>query len=290
MTSLLKRALLTNAGFSALCGGAFAVLSAQVAAFVGLGDPILYRVIGAGLLLFAALVGWVATRNPISGFYAALISSADLLWVAGTAVFIVLAYQHLSIPGLIAVLAVAGVVLLFALLQLQGIVQMHAAPGRPGHSRLWVAVTTPVSADSMWARIADLGSIKRYSPTLVKVMLRDGARPGLNAVRQCTDQAGKTWAEHCTRFDTAARTVEMRFLVDEKAFPYPFGAMSGGWTVDAQPSGSTVRIWFEVTPKHAALHPFILAVMSRDLARSFGDTVARMVIDAQGGVVPSRLE
>ena len=44
--------------------------------------------------------------------------------------------------------------------------------------------------------------------------------------------------------------------------------------------------WFEVTPKHAALHPFILAVMSRDLARSFGDTVARMVIDALSGSAP----
>jgi Polyketide cyclase / dehydrase and lipid transport len=286
MTSLLKRALLTNAGFSAVCGGAFAVLSVQVAGFVGVGDPLIYRVIGAGLLLFAACVMWLATRNPINAFYAALISSADLLWVAGTAVFIVLARLHLQVPGGVGLMLVAAAVLLFALLQLKGIARMYAAPERPGHSRLCVAVSTPVSADSMWARIADLGGIRRYSPTLVKVMLRNGARPGLNAVRQCTDQAGKTWAEHCTRFDDAARTVEMRFLADERAFPYPFRTMRGGWAVDAQSSGSTVRIWFEVMPKHVVLHPFLLALMSKDLARSFGDTVARMVIDAQGEVVP----
>lgn len=96
----------------------------------------------------------------------------------------------------------------------------------------------------------------------------------------------KTWAEQCTRFDTAKRTVEMNFLAKEAGFPYPFGTMSGGWAVEAQSPGSIVRIWFEVTPKHVLLHSFILAVMSKDLARSFGDTVARMVTDAQGGPVP----
>jgi Polyketide cyclase / dehydrase and lipid transport len=286
MDRVLKHALVSNAAFSALCGIGFVLLGDQVAALIGLGDATVYRVVGAGLSLFAACVAWLATRNPINAFHASLISVADLLWVAGTAGLIAVAYPSLRTAGIFALLIVAAIVLVHAIRQLHGIEQMYAVPGKPRTSRLCVAVATPADADALWMRIADLGGIKRYSPTLTQVILRDNAGPGQNAVRQCTDQAGKTWAEHCKRLDDAERTVEMNFLANESGFPFPFGMMNGGWAVKSLSEGSIVTIWFEVTPKYGPLHPLILALMSKDLARSFGDTVTRMVIDAQGAPVP----
>lgn len=285
----LKRALLANALFSTVCGLGMIAMNSQVAALIGIGAPGVYLVIGAGLLLFAGFVFWTAMRNPINAFLAALISLADLLWVLGTAGVIVLAFGSLQTTGILALLAVAAVVLFFALRQLSGIEQMFAAPGKSQSSRLCVSVATQASADSMWQRIADLGGIGRYSPSLAKVILRNNADAAVNAVRQCTDRAGKTWAEHCTRLDADKRIANMTFLAAEAGFPYPFNTMTGGWAVVEQPSGSDIKIWFEVTPKHRLLHPFILAMMSKDLARSFADIVTRMVIDAQALPAPEKV-
>jgi len=287
MNTVLKRALLANAAFSALCGLGLVVLGGGLAELIGLGSPIVYRVIGLGLALFAGVVGWSATRTPINAFVASLISAADLLWVLGTAIVIVLTYPSLRPLGIVVMLAVAALVLGLALRQLHGIELTFAVPGKPHTSRLCVAVATPVSADDLWLRIADLGNIQRYSPNLARVSLRNQARAGVDAVRECTSRTGQTWAEHCTRFDPVARAIDMRFLASEAGFPYPFGTMTGGWAVVPLAAGSEVTIWFEVTPKYAVLEPFILALMSKDLAQSFGDIVTRMVMDAQGAPTPT---
>lgn len=60
--------------------------------------------------------------------------------------------------------------------------------------------------------------------------------------------------------------------------------MTGGWQVTPNGSGSTVQIWFVVTPKFAALQPMLLGLMSKDPARSFGELVARMVLDTRGAL------
>lgn len=131
MDKVLKRALLSNAAFSTVCGLGFVLLSGPIAALIGLGDPVIYIIVGAGLLLFAGSVIWVATRNLISAFFASLISAADLLWVLGTVGLITLAYSNLRAAGIIAMLSVAAIVMFFALRQLHGIEQLYAVTGKP---------------------------------------------------------------------------------------------------------------------------------------------------------------
>ncbi len=283
----LRNALLANATFSALSGLALVLFSSDAAGLLGIGSPIVYQVLGLGLLGFAGVVIWTATRRPINTFVAMLISLADLLWVAGTIVVILVAYSALKTTGIVAMLGVAAFVLFFGLRQLVGIGRVYAAPQKQGVHRLCVAIETPETADRMWRCIADLASIKRYSPALTHVILRDNAESGINAVRQCTNAKGETWAEHCIAHDDLTRAIEMRFLADESGFPYPFKTMVGGWDVVSTDVGSTVRVWFEVTARHRFLQPLILAVMSKDLAKSFGETVARMVIDARGEAIPT---
>ncbi len=288
-TTPLRTALLSNALFSTLSGLTFIIFSSSAAALVGVGAPIIYQIIGIGLMGFAGFVAWTGTRQPINAFLAALISLADFTWVAGTLLFLVLAFPALHPAGMASLIAIAAIVLFFGIRQLQGIGKMYALPGKPTMHKLCVAVDTPAPADTMWAVIADLGSIQAYSQNLNKVILRDNAQPGVDAVRQCTDVNGKTWGEHCIRYDQDERSVAFQFLADEPGFPYPFTTMVGGWDVVPRADGSTVTIWFEVTPKNRFVHPVILAVMSRNLARSFGAVVARMTAAARGEPVPTHI-
>lgn len=282
----LQMALLANAVFSTLSGLTFMIAGQVVANLVGIGLPIVYQLIGAGLLGFAAYVAWTATRHSINTYTALQISLADFLWVLGTIVVITVMFQLLNSSGIVALLSVAGIVLVFALLQLKGIAQVYAVPGQTNTHRLCVAIDTPESADKMWAVVADMERIKDYSTNLTNVTLKNEAAPGVDVIRQCTDNKGKTWAEHCTRYDHQARALDVEFLADEPGFPYPFKTMKGGWEVSPNGSGSTVTIWFEVTPKYCLLHPIILGLTSKDLGSSFANVVARMAATVRGEIVP----
>ncbi len=284
----LRTALLSNALFSTLSGLTFIIFSSSVAELLGIGAPIIYQVIGVGLVAFACVVAWVGTQKPINAFLAALISLADFLWVGGTLLLLGLAAGVLHPAGIASLIAIAAIVLFFGIRQLQGVGELYALPGKPMTHKLCVVVDTPAPADAMWAVIADLGNIQAYSPNLTRVILRDNARPGVDVVRQCTDVNGKTWGEHCTRYDPNARSIAFQFLADEPGFPYPFKTIVGGWDVVPSADGSTVTIWFEVTPKNRFLHPLILAMMSRNLARSFDEVVARMTAAARGEAVLAR--
>ena len=281
----LKSALLLNAIFSTLSGLTFIIFSQAITNLIGIGTPIIYQIIGIGLLGFASDLVWTATRTPINTFHALLISIADLLWVLGTGLLILLTFNSLNGIGILAMLIVATIVLLLGLRQFKSISQVYALPNKTNTHKLCVAIDTPQPADKMWPLIADLAHIKAYSPHLTAVILRNNAQPGVNAIRQCTDNKGNTWAEHCTRYDHQTHTLNMTFLADEPNFPYPFKTMTGGWQVQPHGNGSTVNIWFEVTPKYPLAHPLILAVMTKDLARNFGDLVARMAATASGQTI-----
>jgi ribosome-associated toxin RatA of RatAB toxin-antitoxin module len=290
MSCPLTRALLANALFSVTSGLTFLLRSDAIAELIGLGPSWLYATIGGGLIGFALCVTLVALRKPINAFLAMLISLADLLWVIGTALLFVLAYAQMRPLGAAVLAAIAAVVLLFAILQLGGIGQRFAARGKPGTSRLCVAIDAPVRADDIWPLIADIASIGRYAPSLTQVLLRDNATPGVNAVRQCSNSAGQTWAERCERFDVESRAIDMQFLTNEAGFPYPFRTMRGGWQVLPNGQRATVQVWYEVAPKVTLLQPVILAVMSRGLARSFGEIVTRMVLAMRGTPVPTNVD
>jgi len=285
----LKTALLSNAIFSTLSGVMSIIFAHAVAELIGAGEPILYQIIGAGLLGFAGLVAWTGTRRPINTLLAALISIADFSWVAGTLLLISLTFAGLQPVGILTVLAIAGVVLFFGLRQLQGIGKVYAVTGKPHTHGLCVAVDTPAAPDAIWPIIADLPSIRLYSPNLTQVILRDGAESGVNAVRQCTDVKGKIWGEHCRQYDAKTRRIAFEFLADEPGFPYPFKTMLGGWEVEPNGAGSIVKIWFEVTPKYGLAHPILLTLMARNLANGFGEVVARMTADARGEVIPVKV-
>ena len=117
----LKNALLANAIFSTFSGLIFLMAASFVADLIGAGEPWLYQGLGAGLLGFAALVGWTATRPSIDTTLARMISFGDFGWVLGTIVVIAIFFTQLNGSGIVAMLVVAAIVLMFGLSQLRGI-------------------------------------------------------------------------------------------------------------------------------------------------------------------------
>lgn len=116
---LLRISLRANAGFSTLSGLVFATAGAPVAAFLGgVGSA---EVVGVGvqLLVFAAFLAWLSLRPSIPVAVVFAVIAADLAWVVGT-VGVVFA-DLFSREGTLAAIAIANVVLVFAVAQWLGV-------------------------------------------------------------------------------------------------------------------------------------------------------------------------
>lgn len=115
----LRNSLFANAVFSTLSGLTFAVAAASVASFIGLEQSIVIRAVGVGLLGFAGCVAFVASRPEIDLTAAISIVVGDLAWVVATVPLVML--DILSANGMVAAIAIADVVLVFAGLQYYGV-------------------------------------------------------------------------------------------------------------------------------------------------------------------------
>lgn len=123
----LRQSLRGNAAFSILSGTGFALGSGAIAAFLGEVAPLLVLAIGLQLLVFAAALLWLASRPAVSLPLAVTVIAADLLWVLGTVV--VLSAGVFTSHGGGAAMGVAGIVLLFAVLQSIGVKRARADIG-----------------------------------------------------------------------------------------------------------------------------------------------------------------
>lgn len=278
---VLRVFLLGNAAFSLTTGAMLATLSERAGALLAPAvSPTLFAEIGVALLAFGLLTASLGLRRRPNTGWAALISVADFGWVVGSAAVLLFGSAHLSGVGGGVVALVAVIVLGFALGQLLGINRVYAVvgdqPGSPAY-RLCIEVATLGRPEEIWANLADLGSIARYSPMLAFARLRD-ATPGVGAVRECGDHAGRKWAERCLRLDQERRELEIAFLTDEPSFPFPFSILRGGWEVRpaAAGHGALVRVWFEGTPRPRLLTPFIMALLEQQSRRTFPATILQL--------------
>ena len=113
----LKRVLLGNAIFSTVSGLSLLLFTDPIAAFMNIGMPSILMWLGVGLLLFAGLVAYHATRPTINAKQVQSIIIQDWAWVAGSAGILLFQLFNLSFWGYALVADVAVVVAVFALLQ-----------------------------------------------------------------------------------------------------------------------------------------------------------------------------
>lgn len=123
---LLRRALLANATFSTLTGGAALLASAPIAGWMGLADPRWLVALGPGLLVFAASLVFTATRPEVDERQALMFSLGDMGWVLGSAALLVLLPDAFNTMGTMLVVDVALVVGLLGAAQLLGLSRLRA--------------------------------------------------------------------------------------------------------------------------------------------------------------------
>jgi hypothetical protein len=115
----LRTVLRLNAANCIVSGTALAVFAGPIDDLLDTGRPGWIRLVGLGLLPFAAYCWWVAAGHPKRlENQTPLVIAGDIGWVGGSVVTVLLGWY--SVGGIVAVLAMAVVVDVFALLQFSG--------------------------------------------------------------------------------------------------------------------------------------------------------------------------
>jgi hypothetical protein len=113
---LLRRTLQANGIFSGLSGIRFIADAGPLASFLGL-SALPLVVIGAVLLLHAAILLVKANREPVDPRLAWYAIIGDVAWVIGSVEILVTGWLPLTPAGWWAVAIVADIVAVFAILQ-----------------------------------------------------------------------------------------------------------------------------------------------------------------------------
>jgi len=123
--TLLRTGLILNAVFSLLCGGLLIFYPAAIGDLIGYAFVELYMIVGAGLLLFALDLIFLATRKTISSLWAFMASCADIFWVVGTLLLLGIMGHQFSSTGVLIISLIAVIVMIFGILQLWGLKHLH---------------------------------------------------------------------------------------------------------------------------------------------------------------------
>ncbi len=116
---MLRMALRVNAGNSALCGIALLAGATTFADWLGTGHPGWIRLVGLGLLPFAAWVAWISIGDAARlRRETPAVIGGDIAWVVASVVTLVLGWYDGA--GIALVIAMAVVVEAFATAQFIG--------------------------------------------------------------------------------------------------------------------------------------------------------------------------
>lgn len=130
---LLRRTLWGNAVFSIASGAILAIFAGPFAGaaahapvtVMNLDLAIVLELLGLGVIGFGALCAWVASRPTLPQAWARVIFAADLAWVAGSA--LVLLMPSWTAAGIAGIVVVALIVADLAILEYLGLRRLGAA-------------------------------------------------------------------------------------------------------------------------------------------------------------------
>ena len=112
--SLAARVLQANAVFSAVSGLAMVLGSQALAAFMGITAPLVLVAVGVLLMIYAADLWYISTRETLDHRWLMLAIGLDLAWVIGSAVLLFSGWLPLTTAGKWTIAIVADIVLVFA--------------------------------------------------------------------------------------------------------------------------------------------------------------------------------
>ena len=131
---LLRRTLWGNAAFSVVSGTGLAIFAGPFASaatdapvsVMGLDLAILFELLGVGVVAFGALCAWIASRETLPQGLARLIFTADIAWVAGSALALALPASWTT-AGIAGIVVVALIVADFVILEYLGLRRIGTA-------------------------------------------------------------------------------------------------------------------------------------------------------------------
>lgn len=131
---LLRRALWGNAVFSVISGAVLVALAAPFArmateepvSIAGLGLAIVFELLGLGVIAFGAVCAWAASREILPRSLAQVIFLADIAWVVGSALVLMLPASWTA-TGIAGIVVVAVIVADLAVLEYLGLRRLNAA-------------------------------------------------------------------------------------------------------------------------------------------------------------------
>jgi hypothetical protein len=132
---LLRLTLKTNALFSGAGGIVAAVFAGPLSRLItpaaevapGLSVATVLLMVGIGLVLFAAGVAWVASREPLPSGLVRAIFWADVAWVLGTVVLVAAGLSWFTVTGLVVMIVTGLAVADFAIFEYLGLRRLRAA-------------------------------------------------------------------------------------------------------------------------------------------------------------------
>lgn len=279
-SSILRGALVANALFSLASGLLFVLGSGTVATWLGNVPPWMVAAVGSGLVAFAVFLIWEARQVTLRAAQALWITLADVGWVLGSIVLLLLPGVPLSVTGRWMVGLVAVVVLGFAILQIIGLRALTRNRRGTTAARSAFEIRQRVAAppEAMWAIVRDLRRIGTYYPVLQRVEVvgqQHGAR------RTCENREGQRWSEEVMAWDEQARAFTLRFDVDAPDFPFPTRELYGGWHVEETSGTTYVVLWYEFTMRGGVFGEILAPLMAQRIRQSMLATIARMEDAAQ---------
>lgn len=114
---LLRRAMRANAGFSGLSGVISFFGASALVEFTGIPDALVFQVMGVILVLYAADLFWIASREKIHVGFGITAVVLDVIWVVASIILLLGNFLPLTTVGKWTVLLLAEVVSLFAIVQ-----------------------------------------------------------------------------------------------------------------------------------------------------------------------------
>jgi hypothetical protein len=131
---LLRRTLWGNAVFSVISGAGLAFFAGPFARgaahtpleVAGLDLPLIFELLGLGVIAFGVLCAWVASRPTLPQGLARLIFAADLAWVAGSVLVLALPAAWTT-AGIAGIVVVALIVADLAILEYLGLRRLGTA-------------------------------------------------------------------------------------------------------------------------------------------------------------------
>lgn len=265
-TTLLRRALRSNALFSAASGGLAITFNQRVGELVLLPTWVVTAA-GGALVLYGVCLLVLAARDRVASPWSAGATALDLAWVIGSAVLLVL---H-PVPSSLLVVIVAAIVLALAVLQLEG---LRRALFAQGLGRYVLERTVNASADRAWSVVAEVARFAEVARTLHRSEIVSGS--GVGMVRECEDTNGVCWLETCTRWEPGRAYA---FEVDTSAprYPLPLKTMRGDFEIDSVAFGqSKLRVRFTLAAKGGwPTEMFLALVFAVRGGALVGDILAR---------------